>query len=386
MDDFTIISYPGSRDNSLLSLTEERSRYMLPFGGKFRVVDFTLRNSFSSGAENTIIYNHFDDGLDQYVERYGPFDGMNNPPIKVISREFSDIHFCHDLIRESETSYYIIYNGDNPSVIDFKDIMKKFKARKTDAVLFLLDIDGKPSMAHKLLVTRRRTILKVINRAIKEKRNPPNIFEMIINTIVNTGVKKGSFKALYWPIKNIPEYYNMSREIIRNREIFDLIYRDQIIKSKIRADGYALIGEHADVVNSFMSDFCSINGRVENSIIYPGVIIEEKAVVKDSIILPFVKIGAGARITRSIIDERTDHDPEDDYITIGEYCNIGTDDEMIKSSDFPKALFSSISLIGRNCRIPERSNIGGACYVASGLGPDYFASKKYLYDGLSVLK
>lgn len=42
MDNVTIISYPGPKDNSLLSLTDTRSRYMLPFGGRFRVIDFTL--------------------------------------------------------------------------------------------------------------------------------------------------------------------------------------------------------------------------------------------------------------------------------------------------------------------------------------------------------
>jgi glucose-1-phosphate adenylyltransferase len=45
---------------------------------------------------------------------------------------------------------------------------------------------------------------------------------------------------------------------------------------------------------------------VENSIIYPGVVIEEKAVIRDSIVLPFVRIGQGARITRCVVDESTD--------------------------------------------------------------------------------
>ena len=64
MNDFTIISYPGTRSDLLLSLTESRSRYMLPIGGRFRVVDFTIRNSFSCGARTTIIYNNRDDELD----------------------------------------------------------------------------------------------------------------------------------------------------------------------------------------------------------------------------------------------------------------------------------------------------------------------------------
>ncbi|PKL41295.1 MAG: hypothetical protein CVV44_01280 [Spirochaetae bacterium HGW-Spirochaetae-1] len=386
MENFTIISYPGARDNLLLSLTESRSRYMLPFGGKFRVVDFTLRNSFSSGAASTVIYNNFEDGLEEYVQLYDMSGSEAEPPVRVVSREFSDLAFCHDLIMETNTGHYIIYNGDNPSIIDFTDIMDRFRKRRVDSLLFLLDVEGRASMAHKLLVTKKRTLLKVLNKALKENHQAPNIFEMIINIIVNAGIKRETFSAHYWPISNVPEYYNASREVIWNPLVFNLLYKEKIIQSKIQAEGYALIGEHAHVSNSFMSDYCHINGKVENSIIYPGVIIEERALVKDSIVLPFVRIGAGARIYRTIIDERTDRGPENTFPDVGEGCNIGTRDDALKNSDFPRSLFSSITLLGKNCRIPERSNIGGACYVGSGLGVDYFAAKRYLYDGLSVVK
>jgi hypothetical protein len=65
---------------------------------------------------------------------------------------------------------------------------------------------------------------------------------------------------------------------------------------------------------------------------------------------------------------------------------VGTLTESLKNNDFPQSIFSSVTLLGKNCRIPERSNIGGACYVASGLGAEYFTEKRYLYDGLSVVK
>ncbi len=50
MEEVTIISYPGPRKNNLLSMAQMRSRYMMPFGGRSRVVDFTIRNSMVSGA------------------------------------------------------------------------------------------------------------------------------------------------------------------------------------------------------------------------------------------------------------------------------------------------------------------------------------------------
>ncbi|MBN1496411.1 MAG: hypothetical protein JXA07_06560 [Spirochaetes bacterium] len=386
MEDFTIISYPGTRNDLLLSLTESRSRYMLPFGGRFRVVDFTLRNSFTSRARTTIIYNNRDDDLEQYVDRYGPFGDMKFPPIKVITREYSDIKVCYNLILESNTAYYLIYNGDNPSIIDFPAIIKKYKSRKAGAVLFRLNIDGKPSMAHTLLVSDQKTLLNVVRSAIREKRQAPNLFEMIINIMINAGIARSSFDAYYWPVKNVPEYYDLNREIIWNPEIFGMLYREEIIKSQIAAGGMARVGRHGKVIRSFVSDFCTINGTVENSIIYPGVEIGDHAVVRDSILLPFNRVGHGARIVRSIIDERTDLAPESTYLNIGNGCRIGSGDEFIKNTDFPQSLFSSITLIGKDCRIADNARIGGGCYVQSGLGGEFQGVKKFLYDGTSLVR
>ncbi len=384
MKECTIISYPSSKGSSLLSLTDTRSLYMVPFGGKFRIVDFTLRNTLLSGAKKTIIYNKNDDGLEEYVNRYGPFS-EEAPPVKVVSNEFSDLEFCRNLIKESNSRYYIIYNGDNPSIIEFSDIMKKYKKRRNESLLFKIIINGKPSMAYKLLVTSRRSILKVIDKAIKEKRSSPNIFEMIINVMVNRGIKKSSFNAHYWPINNIPDYYFLSRSIIEDPGLFKIVFDGSRIESRINAEGYAVIGEYGKVIRSFLSDYCHINGIVENSIIYPGVEIGKDSYIKDSIVLPFVKIGNGSKVTRCIIDESTEIEPETEYINIGNMCRIGSDEENIKNSDFPDALFSSITLIGKNAKISDHAKIGGACFVASGSGEKYFSEKKFLYDGSSII-
>jgi glucose-1-phosphate adenylyltransferase len=386
MDEFTIISYPGTRSDMLLSLTESRSRYMLPIGGRFRVIDFTLRNSFTSGARTTIIYNNLDDDLGEYVNRYGTWENLKFPAVKIITNEYSDIKACYKLILESNTEYYIIYNGDNPSIIDFTGIIKKYKSRRAGAVLFRLNINGKPTMAYTILVSDKKSLLNVIRSAIKQRRNAPNIFEMVINILINTGIARSSYDAYYWPIKNIPEYYELNKKVIWEPDILDLLYNEKIIQSQIKAEGIAYIGRHGKIIKSFVSDFCKINGNVENSILYPGVELGEHSVVKDSIILPFNKIGSGVKIIKTILDERTDLNPELHYLNVENSSKIGSGDELIKNTDFPKSLFSSITLIGKNCRILEGARIGGGCYVASGLGGEFFDTKKFLYDGMSLIK
>lgn len=395
MDDFTILSYPGARDSSLLSLNEKRSKYMLPFGGRFRVVDFTIRNSIDSGARRTIIFNNCEDDLAAYVEHYGPFKGKHQSPIRVISRSRTDIRFCHNLVTESNTRYYVIYNGDNPSIIDFREMIERYKKKRSPAMLFTLKHTGKASMAYTMLVADRKSLLSAIDSAVEEERHAPNLFEMIINMMINRGIRREAMSAHYWPIRSIPDYYLFNMGVMEHKELFSFMYGGSSLRGFIRGEGFAVVGPEARIVRSYISDSCKINGSVQNSIIFPCVEIGERAVIKDSIILPYNRIGAGARITRTVIDEsspvaggdpRTQDAPSPPPLHIGDRCYIGSDDQQLKNSDFPRSIYGSITLIGKDCEIPEASRIGGACYVASGRGREYFSKSKYLYDGTSLVK
>jgi ADP-glucose pyrophosphorylase len=357
---------------------------MLPLGGKFRVIDFTIRNSTSCSAKHTIIFSGMEDGLIEYVKGYAPEDEETPDPIRIVTSEHPDLMTAQTVIAETKTPYYIFYNGDNASIINFSELFSHYQAKKTGAVLFGLDIDGKASMAHKILVTDKKTLMKAIKKSKKEAEHSPDIFEMIINRMQIDGIKKAHFKAEYFPVKTVPDYYNLNRRIIWDEKIFNLLFMEKIIQSKITSTGFAHLREGAKIISSFISDYCSINGTVENSIIFPGVTIEEGSIIKDSIILPFVKIGSNVRITKAIIDESTNKNP--DNYQIDNFSKIGSSDQFIKNSDYPKALFNSITLIGKNCKIPSGASIGGGCYIASNLGEEFFTQKKFLYDGMSLVK
>jgi glucose-1-phosphate adenylyltransferase len=180
---------------------------------------------------------------------------------------------------------------------------------------------------------------------------------------------------------------------MQNKELFSRIYNDKFIKTFIRGSGSASIGKHGKIINSFISDNCIIHGTVRNSIIFPDVEISEKTVVSNSILLPHNRVGFGTRITKSVIDELILPKIRDEaansntsQINIGSQCYIGSENEQMKNNDFPRSIYRSITLIGKNCFIPDGSRIGGACYVSSGRGRAFFSKSKYLYDGLSLVK
>ncbi|HRU65032.1 MAG TPA: hypothetical protein P5566_04345 [Spirochaetota bacterium] len=382
MSGFTILSYPTEKNSTLLSLTTERSRYMLPLGGRFRIVDFTVRNSVSSGAKETIIFTNTQDHLEEYVNFYHEDYSEAGHPVRVYPFSQEDPSSVLEAISSSDASYFVLYNGDNPSVIDLSSILKKFKGTKKKGVLIKLKIAGKATMSQRVVISDKKTLVSVVKKALTEKYKSPNFFEMIINMLMHSGIGTSTVDALYWNINSVTDYYNLNRDIIWNEEISSLIYKDRIIKSQIKKEGFAMLDEYGIIKNSFVSDYCYINGKVENSIIFPGSEIHQGAVVRDSIILPFAKIGPNAKVINAIIDEGNDID---ERFIVGAGCRIGSEEKFIKNRDFPNILNNSITLIGRENFLPEGVFVGSACFIAHGKAQEYFLTKNRLEDGESVL-
>ena len=376
--DATIISYPDTSVVQLLSLTENRSKYMLPFAGKFRVVDFVIGNAKEVDA-HTIIYSNVNDDLADYVKLHG----IDESRIRVVVDNFNSVDFFYSIIRDSDSAYFIIYNGDNPGIINFSHLIERFISMKKPSVLYKMHFEEKARMAHRILVTTKKALLDTIRKALKHDHSAPNIFEMIINMMVNIGLAKGEFSCMYWPFNTIVDYYNHNFDVINNADYSKHVF-DGHINAKLELYRYSMLGPDARISRSFLSDSTYINGEVVNSIIFPGVEIGKDAVVRDSIILPYNKIGSKARIMRTIIDERTVEPFSADIINIGNNCKIGTTEIGMKNSDYPRVLYNSITLIGKNCIIPDGITVGGACYIASGKTQQDFAKQKYIYNGTSV--
>ncbi len=383
MDEVTIISYPAARDNALLSLTQDRSRYLLPFGGRFRVADFTIRNSFAANARRTIIYSNIQDNLEEYLSANGDFKNEKFPRLKVVASENQDIELLYKLVLDSNTSLYVFYNGDNPSIIDFASIVHRFRKTRKHAVLYKMHFGGHATLAYTILVANQKMLLGVINRAMDEKRQAPNVFEMIINIFLNREIETSTAHVHYWPIRTIPEYHAYHIDLIKIKDLFELFYTSSDIKGNIPFEGYAKLGAQARVSSSLLGDGCDVNGTVIDSIVYPGAVVGEGAFVKGCVILPYASVGPRTRMYRTVLDERTVPGVE---FNVGERCHVGSEEQGIKNSDYPRSLYAGISLLGKNCIIPHGARIGGACYVAPEKGNEYFMKSKSLYDGMSILR
>jgi ADP-glucose pyrophosphorylase len=75
---------------------------------------------------------------------------------------------------------------------------------------------------------------------------------MIINIMLNSGIGGGVYDVFYWTVNSVPDYYFINMQLLRDPKLFSLLYRESDIKSFVRFPGYAKVGRHAKIQNSFI--------------------------------------------------------------------------------------------------------------------------------------
>src|SRR5947208_17047236 len=128
---------------------------------------------------------------------------------------------------------------------------------------------------------------------------------------------------------------------------------------------HAHVWSGAQVVSSLISHGCVIKGRVEHSVLSPGVVVEEGAVVRDSIILFDTVIGAGSVIDRAILDKE---------VIVGKNSQIGYGDDMTVNKLEPSRLHTGITLVGKRAHLPDNLKVGRNCKIGTDLRPADFPS------------
>jgi glucose-1-phosphate adenylyltransferase len=158
----------------------------------------------------------------------------------------------------------------------------------------------------------------------------------------------------YWrDIGTVESYWQSNMEVLATSQSF-LSDVDWPIYTKETEVPPTKVGDNATVTNCLLSGGCNIEGRIEHSIISPGVQVAEGAVVKDSIIMDNTHIGRNSIINRSILDKE---------ITIEPDCHIGFGDDFRINRLYPEVLNTGLTIIGKRTIIPSGYRIGRNCII-----------------------
>lgn len=404
----------GGQGERLSLLSQKRAKPAVPFAGKYRIIDFALSNCVNSGISDIAVLTQYrPHSLHDHIGIGKPWD---------LDRQKGGIHILQpyigqqelewyqgtadavyqnlDFIMESRYDYVLVLAGDHIYRMDYGPMIAFHQQRNADATLGAVivpleeghrfgiletDVEGrvhsfeeKPAEPRGTLgsmgiyVFSRDTLTRVLiedARASESGATPTqhDFGRNIIPSMMARGERVYAYPfSGYWQdVGTIQSYWEAHMELVSDQPAFDLYEPSWVIHTRSEERPPAHIRSGANVHSSLISHGCIIKGQVERSVLSPGVIVEENAVVRDSILLFDTVIGAGSVVDHAILDKE---------VIVGKNCQIGVGDDLTPNKLEPTRLNSGITLIGKRVHLPDNLKVGRNCKIGTDLRPEDFPS------------
>ena len=346
--------YTGDASMQLRELTHSRSVAAVPFGGRYRTIDFMLSDLVNTGIYNVGIIaqknyhslmDHLESGKewDLHRKRDGlfvlpPFVTHDNTG--VYRGTVDAIRSCLGYVRRSAQKYVIlmgshtIYNTTYNEIIRshvesgaditimynncgtdadrdrYDDLRIKFDAdgRVCDLALDPANIDT-PYRSCDAFVMEKTTLEYLVEDAYAHARYDFTN-DVLVSNVGRLNIRGWEYKGYVARLNSPIDYYKHNMALLDKAVSKDLFCSDHPIYTKIKDEFPASYVGSGSAVNSVIADGCIIEGRVENSILFRGVRVAPNAVVKNSIIMQASYIGEGSSLDCVILDKGVTVGPE----------------------------------------------------------------------------
>ncbi|MCL2630206.1 MAG: glucose-1-phosphate adenylyltransferase subunit GlgD [Firmicutes bacterium] len=338
------VLFASGNESKLNELTIHRTTASLPFGGRYRLIDFTLSNLVNSGVTRigiitrsnySSLMDHIRMGRDWDLNRknggiavFPPF--VLNTSREVYKGKIDALYTVLEYINRSPADYVIVSNCNIAANIDFTDVLEKHQ--KTGADVTVLCHTGSVTSSRRLVITKDKAG-KIGDLCFMENSNPEqkliglNIYligKELLVSYVQEAFARGLVdfekdilfkevaggKIFAYEVKgsaaivdDVKTYYNESMKLLTSEARAELFEKESKIYTKVKDSIPTTYGSNCVVKNSLIADGCQINGTVENSILFRNVKIKEGAVVKDSIIMEDGTISENATLAYAITDK-----------------------------------------------------------------------------------
>lgn len=378
----------GGQGSRLYTLTEKTAKPAVPFGGKYRIIDFPLSNCVNSHIYTVGVLTQYQPlVLNEYIGSGQPWDldrmqsgVMVLPPYQgkngadwykgTANAIYQNLNF----INRYDPDYVLILSGDHIYKMDYNAMLQehirkgadctiavlnvsieeasRFGIMNTDDDMKILEFEEKPAHPKS---TNASMGIYIFNRALLEKyltedeADPTSSNDFGKNIIPKMLSDQCRMYAYpfdgYWKdVGTISSLWEANMDLLGDNPAFDLKDKSWRIYSRNTSMPPQHVGEKAKISNSLITEGCDIEGIVENSVLFSGVTVEKGAYIKDSVIMSGVHIGPGATVNYSIIDENT---------YVGENCVVGR----------TKTMSDDITVVGCSLNIPDNANIPGGAMV-----------------------
>ena len=406
----------GSRLNNLV---HTRAKPAVPFGGIYRIIDFSLSNVMNSGMTQVGVLTQYKPlslmrhlGTGEAWDFTGRTRGIKILPPRTGSQDSDWYKGTADAVRQNidfikshPSKETIILSGDHIYRMDFADMLRFHRLKKADITIGMMVVpkedihqfgagitnkDGriieweeKPKVPRTNLASMGIYIFDteyLLNLLEEDRKEIDFGMHLIPKAIERDDVFAYPFHDYWRDVGTIQSYWQANMDLLDDHsgiapESWGI--RPNMDSSNTTTADFppARFLGRSKCQQSMISAGCIIEGEVYNSVLAPGVRVRKNAVVRDSILFHHVDVGEKSKIDLAVIDKRCN---------IADHAIIGDGEEKnIVNIDFPTHLYTGITLIGKDSHIPAHYTIGRNCIIDLEVQEHHFPGKK-LNSGKTV--
>ncbi len=337
----------GGQGSRLGLLTKVMAKPAVPFGGKYRIIDFPLSNCTNSNIDTVGVLTQYQPlELNSYIGSGQPWDldlsyggvYVLPPYMTAKSGEWysgtaNAIYQNIGFIEQYDPEYVLILSGDHIYKMDYNrmlsahierdaditiavrpvpwEVAPSFGIMNTDADHNIIEFEEKPKHPKSNLASMGVYIFtwKVLKEYLENDNADPNskndFGKNIIPKLLADKKHMLAYEfADYWKdVGTIASLWEANMDLLEENPEFDLTDPRWKIYSRSPVMPPQFLGEKAVVENSMLTEGCEVYGTVRHSVLFEGVIVEEGAVVENSVIMPGTRIKSGAVVNRTIVAE-----------------------------------------------------------------------------------
>lgn len=379
----------GGQGSRLGVLTHTLAKPAVQFGGKYRIIDFPLTNCALSGIDTVGVLTQYKPlELNTYIGSGQPWDLDRNdggvfllpPYMKEKQGEWykgtaNAIYQNIEFIDKFNPKYVLILSGDHIYKMNYSKMLDFHKRNNADCTIAMISVPIEEASRFGILATDNSG--KIVSFEEKPKEPKSNTASMgiyvftwdvlrkqliddeadvgssndfgknVIPHMLNSGYNMYgySFEGYWKDVGTVESLWQSNMDLLDDDSL-DLYNDDWPILSKSPLESSHFMGPHCQISNSFVTEGCYIDGKVNHSIIFDGVSVEEGAEIVNAILMSGVTVCKGAKVRNAIIDGNC---------TIGQHATIGLSDDQTYLSAYCSG---GVTLIGADVTIGSNVDIG----------------------------
>src|SRR3954470_13977233 len=379
----------GGEGERLSILSSVRAKPAVPFGGKYRIIDFTLSNCVNSEIDNVVVLTQYNPrSLNDHIGLGRPWDlDRNHGGVKLLQpyiarnrvaewyRGTADAVLQNlNVIEHDASDTIVVLAGDHIYKMDYAPFIAAHRRRRADVtiavrrvplaeatrmgILAMDDTDRivewqeKPKQPKSDLASMGVYVFskRALRRWLGEDRI--DFGRHVVPAMIDAGARVFGyhFDAYWQDVGTIQSYWETNMALLEDRPELDLYDPEWVIHTRSEERAPAKVGATAQIHRSLISHGCVIEGTVVNSVLSPGVRVDVGAVVRDSIVMFDSVLRAGAVVDRAILDKE---------VIVGQGAIIGEGPyDGPPNKQEPNRLNTGITVVGKQSVIPRGTRVG----------------------------